>query len=156
MRLAIGADHAGFPLKEALKETLRRKGHEVEDLGTASAESTDYPDYAGAVGEAVRRGEADRGILVCLTGTGMAMAANKIPGVRAAVGVTPEWVRLSRAHNDANVLTLGAKFTDAATAEELADVFLQTEFDGGRHQRRVDKIRSLEKGAHAPEGKKVQ
>ena len=156
MRLAIGADHAGFPLKEALKEALRRKGHEVEDLGTASAESTDYPDYAGAVGEAVRRGEADRGILVCLTGTGMAMAANKIPGVRAAVGVTPEWVRLSRAHNDANVLTLGANFTDAATAEELADVFLQTEFDGGRHQRRVDKIRSLEKGAHAPEEKKVQ
>lgn len=146
MRLAIGADHAGFALKEALKEALRQRGHDVQDLGTTTAESTDYPDYASAVGEAVRRGEADRGILVCLTGTGMAMAANKIAGVRAAVGVTPEWVRLSRAHNDANVLTFGAKFTDAATAEELADVFLQTEFDGGRHQRRVDKIRALEEG----------
>lgn len=146
MRLAVGADHAGFALKEALKEALRRQGHEVVDFGTHSPESTDYPDYAARVGDAVRRGEAERGILVCLTGTGMAMAANKIPGIRAALGVTPEWVRLSRAHNDANVLTLSARFTDAATAEQLARVFLETSFDGGRHERRLAKIAALEAG----------
>jgi ribose 5-phosphate isomerase B len=151
MKLAIGADHAGFPLKEALKEALRQRGHEVVDLGTTSPESTDYPDYARAVAEAVRRGEADRGILVCLTGTGMAMAANKVPGIRAALGVTPEWVRLSRAHNDANVLTLSAKFTDPATAAELADVFLHTNFEGGRHERRLAKIAALERDARSPE-----
>lgn len=146
MRLAVGADHAGFALKEAIEEALRRQGHEVVDFGTHSPESTDYPDYAARVGDAVRRGEAERGILVCLTGTGMAMAANKIPGIRAALGVTPEWVRLSRAHNDANVLTLGARFTDAATAEELVRVFLETSFDGGRHERRLAKIAALEVG----------
>ena len=145
MRLAIGADHAGFALKEALKEALRHKGHDVVDFGASSPESTDYPDYAASVAEAVRRGEAERGILICLTGTGMAMAANKVSGIRAALGVTPEWVRLSRAHNDANVLTLSAKFTDAATAEQLADVFLETSFEGGRHERRLAKIAALEK-----------
>lgn len=156
MKLAIGADHAGFALKEALKEALRQMGHEVADVGTNSAESTDYPDYARAVAEKVRRGEADRGILVCLTGTGMAMAANKIPGIRAALGVTPEWVRLSRAHNDANVLTLSAKFTDPSTAAELAAVFLETEFEGGRHQRRVAKIAALERDSRAADKTEVQ
>jgi len=151
MRLAIGADHAGFALKEALKEALRRQGHEVLDFGTSSPESTDYPDFAARVAEAVRRGEAERGVLICLTGTGMAMAANKIPGVRAALGVTPEWVRLSRAHNDANVLTLSARFTDAATAEQLAEVFLGTNFDGGRHERRLAKIAALERGGLSPD-----
>jgi ribose 5-phosphate isomerase B len=156
MKLAIGADHAGFALKEALKHTLRQMGHDVEDVGTHSADSTDYPDYARAVAEKVRRGEADRGILVCLTGTGMAMAANKVPGIRAALGVTPEWVRLSRAHNDANVLTLSAKFTDPATAAELANVFLHTEFEGGRHQRRLAKIAALERDANGSQQSEVR
>lgn len=150
MRLAVGADHAGFALKEALKQVLERKGHQVVDFGAHGPESTDYPDFAAKVADAVRRREADRGILVCLTGTGMAMAANKIPGIRAALGVTPEWVRLSRAHNDANVLTLSARFTDAATAEQLADVFLETSFDGGRHERRLAKIAALEKAGLPP------
>lgn len=155
MKLAIGADHAGFPLKEALKVALEEMGYQVTDVGTDTAESTDYPDFARAVAEKVRRGEAERGILVCLTGTGMAMAANKVPGIRAALGVTPEWVRLSRAHNDANVLTLSAKFTDPAAATELARVFLHTEFEGGRHQRRLAKIAELERDARASDPTEV-
>jgi glycine hydroxymethyltransferase len=116
----------------------------VVDFGADSAQSTDYPDYAAAVAREVASGRADRGVLVCLTGVGMSMAANKIPGIRAALGISVEEVRLVRAHNDANILTLGAKFVDAATAEALLDVFLETEFEGGRHSRRVAKIARLE------------
>ena len=144
MKIAIGSDHAGFALKEQLREILARNGHEVADFGTDSAESTDYPDFAIPVGRAVVDGKADRGILVCSTGVGMSMTANKIAGVRAALAVNEDEVSLTRSHNDANVLTLGAKYTDAATAEALIDVFLNTEFEGGRHARRVDKIRALE------------
>jgi len=145
MRIAIGADHAGFSLKEQLRDWLHSQGYEVEDLGCSSAESTDYPDYASAVAREVAGGQAERGILVCSTGVGMSITANKVAGVRAALGVNADEVRLSRAHNDANILTLGARYTDVATAEALIGIFLQTSFDGGRHQRRLSKIAEIEK-----------
>ncbi|MBZ2181036.1 MAG: ribose 5-phosphate isomerase B [Acidobacteriota bacterium] len=144
MKIAIGSDHAGFELKEQLRETLRAAGYEVADLGTASTESTDYPDYAAAVARAVRDGQADKGILVCSSGVGMSIAANKIKGIRAALGTNPEEVSFVRRHNDANVLAIGAKYTGAALAGELVNLFLTTEFEGGRHQRRLDKIKVLE------------
>lgn len=145
MKIAIGADHAGFALKDQVRDALRQAGHEVVDLGTNSPESTDYPDYASAVAHNVVSGAADRGILVCSTGVGMSIAANKINGVRAALAVNPEEVRLTRAHNDANIITIGARDTDAASANELVRVFLETPFDGGRHARRIAKIAELEK-----------
>jgi ribose 5-phosphate isomerase B len=144
MKIAIGSDHAGFELKEQLRETLRAAGYEVADLGTASTESTDYPDYAAAVARAVRDGEAAKGILVCSSGVGMSIAANKIKGIRAALGTNPEEVSFVRRHNDANVLAIGAKYTGAALAGELVNLFLTAEFEGGRHQRRLDKIKVLE------------
>lgn len=152
MKIAIGADHAGFELKNQLGEVLRQSGHEVCDFGTNSTEATDYPDYAVRVAKAVASGAAERGVLVCGTGVGMSIAANKVRGVRAALGVSPEEVRLTRAHNNANVLTLGARFTDPAVARELLRVFLDTPFedsgnDGGRHARRVAKISQLEERA---------
>jgi ribose 5-phosphate isomerase B len=144
MKIAIGADHAGFELKNHLGNALRKSGHEVCDFGTNSAESTDYPDYAGRVAKAVASGTAERGVLVCGSGAGMSIAANKVRGIRAALGVTLEEVRLTRAHNDANILTLGARFTDSAIAGELVRAFLDTPFEGGRHERRVAKISQLE------------
>ena len=144
MKIAIGSDHAGFELKEQLRETLRAAGYEVADLGTASTESTDYPDFAAAVARAVRDGQAGKGILICSSGVGMSIAANKIKGIRAALGTNPEEVSFVRRHNDANVLAIGAKYTGAALAGELVNIFLTTEFEGGRHQRRLDKIKVLE------------
>ena len=145
MNIAIGADHAGFVLKQELAENLRQAGHTVIDQGTDSIESTDYPDYAAAVGRAVADGSVERGILVCSTGVGMAIAANKIHGVRAALAVNPEEVQLTRQHNDANVLTLSAKYTNVSTANQFVELFLETEFESGRHQRRVNKIMELER-----------
>ena len=145
MKIAIAADHAGFLLKEKLRDSLKREGHELVDLGTTSEESTDYPDFAAAVAHEVADGRAERGLLVCSSGVGMSIAANKISGIRAALGTNPEEVRLTRAHNDANILTLGAKFIGAEDAGKLVDVFLKTGFDGGRHSRRLDKIASLER-----------
>jgi len=144
MKIAIGADHAGFALKDQLRDELSRAGNEVTDFGTNSAESTDYPDYAAAVGRRVAAGQADRGILVCGSGVGMSIAANKIHGIRAALGVNPDEVRLVRQHNNANVLTLGSRFIDRPAAWELVRIFLDTPFDGGRHERRVEKISRLE------------
>ena len=144
MKIAIGADHAGFVLKDELGAALRLAGHEISDFGTHSAESTDYPDYARFVAISVASGDAERGILVCASGVGMYIAANKIAGVRAALGVNHEIVRLIRAHNNANVLTLGARFVDPATALDLARIFLETPFEGGRHERRVSKIMQME------------
>jgi ribose 5-phosphate isomerase B len=152
MKIAVGADHAGFLLKEELRRTLEQEGYQVIDRGTDSQESCDFPDYAEKVARDVAEGRADRGVLVCWTGVGMSIAANKVAGIRAALGTCPEEVELVRAHNDANVLTLGAKFTDAPTAKALVDIFLSKEFDGGgRHSRRVAKIAALEsKGAGPP------
>jgi len=145
MNIAIGADHAGFTLKQQIAEVLRQAGHQVIDDGANSTESSDYPDYAAKVAQAVADGTVDRGILVCDTGVGMAIAANKINGVRAALAVNPDEVQLTRRHNDANVLAIGAKYTDAAAAGEFVKLFLETPFDGGRHQRRVDKITQMER-----------
>ena len=144
MKIAIGADHAGYALKERLLGKLKAEGHDVADLGTHSTESTDYPDYAAAVGRAVVKKDADLGVLVCSSGVGMSIAANKIHGVRAALGTNPDEVSYTRRHNDANVLAIGAKYTDEATAESLVDTFLATAFEGGRHARRIEKINKLE------------
>lgn len=144
MKIAVGADHAGFRLKERIKQELLDKGHEVADKGTSSDESVDYPDYAKAVADEVASGRVERGILFCSSGVGMSIAANKVHGIRAALGTTPEEVALTRSHNDANILTLGAKFTGPEDAEKLADVFLATGFDGGRHARRIGKIQTME------------
>ena len=145
MEFAVGADHAGFALKEKLKRELERLGHRVEDVGTHSAESVDYPDYAAEVARRVASGRAERGLLVCGTGTGMAMAANKVPGIRAAAATEPVAARLSREHNDANVLALGARLTDEARALDILHAWLEAEFEGGRHQRRVEKLAKLDR-----------
>ena len=145
MKIAIGADHAGFSLKEKLRHQLTGEGHEVVDYGAASDASCDYPDFAQPVAREVAGGRSDRGILVCSTGIGMAMAANKVDGVRAAPAQNDDEVKFTREHNDANVLTLGAKYMDEGRAMELIDIFLKTEFAGGRHARRVAKIAQLEK-----------
>lgn len=143
LRIAIGSDHGGFEQKESLRAWLVARGHVVEDCGCDSADSVDYPDYAAAVAHAVADGRADFGVLVCGTGIGMAIAANKVPGVRAANAVSAEFARLSREHNDANVLTLSGRFVDAADNEAILDAFLSTPFAGGRHARRVEKIDAL-------------
>lgn len=145
MKIAIAADHAGFSLKEALRNKLAAAGHELTDYGAFSSESTDYPDYALAVAEQVAAGRAARGVLVCSTGIGMSIAANKVVGVRAAVGANEESVQLTRQHNDANVLALGARFLSPDDAARLVDVFLATEFSGAaRHARRIEKIAAIE------------
>ena len=144
MKIALGSDHAGFALKEHLKQILVRPGTEVEDMGTDSSESVDYPDYARKVAEAVRDGKAERGVVVCATGIGVCIAANKVQGIRAAAPWSPETALLSRAHNDSNVLCLSGRYMEPALAEELLEIWLRTPFDGGRHQRRIDKINALE------------
>ncbi len=144
MRIALGADHAGYALKEHLRGHLKAEGHEVEDFGTHSEASTDYPDYAREVGRAVAEGTAERGILVCGSGTGMAIAANKVPGVRAANCFDPFTSHMARAHNDINILAVAGRILAPEFAEEVVKEFLQTPFEGDRHQRRLDKIHALE------------
>jgi ribose 5-phosphate isomerase B len=144
MRIALGADHAGFELKEKIKQHLAAEGVAVDDRGTNCGDSVDYPDYARAVGEEVAQRGADLGILLCGSGIGMAIAANKVPGVRAA-NVTDEYqAQMSREHNDANVLALGARILDPQQAIAIVDKWLGSAFAGGRHQRRVDKIAEIE------------
>ena len=144
MKVAIGADHAGFELKEYLAQRLRDMGHEVVDKGAHSLESVDYPDFGAAVASAVVDAEVDRGILVCGTGIGIGIAANKVPGIRAAICTDAFTARMSRAHNDANIVSLGSRVVGAGVAEDIVREFLATEFEGGRHARRVDKIHALE------------
>lgn len=144
MRIYLGADHAGFRLKEHVEGTLRALGHEVIDVGTDGEDSVDYPDYARDVAMAVGSGKADMGVLVCGTGLGMAIAANKVPGVRAVQVSDPEMARMARMHNDANVITLPGRHIAPEAADAVLEVFLNTSFEGGRHQGRVDKISALE------------
>ncbi len=144
MKIAAGSDHAGFDLKNRLCRFLTGHGHSVEDLGTYSPESTDYPDWAAAVGRAVAEGRADFGVLVCGTGVGMAMAANKVHGVRAANCNNLFVAGLARAHNDANIVTLGAREVGPEHAEAIVMTFLETAFEDGRHARRIAKIAALE------------
>lgn len=139
-RIPIASDHAGFDMKEKVKAHLQALGYEVEDLGTGSTASTDYPDYAHKLAVKIQDGAAKRGVLLCGTGLGMAYAANRHPHVRAAVAWAPEIATLARQHNDANVLSLPARFLTEAQANEIVDRFLTTAFEGGRHQPRVDKI----------------
>lgn len=149
MRIHIGSDHAGFLLKEAVKARLVEEGHEVVDVGAHSEESVDYPLYAGPVARAVAAKEADFGILVCGTGLGMEIAANKVHGVRAVQVNDPEFAKMARMHNNANVLTLAGRYTTAEAAVRIVDAFISTPFEGGRHDRRVDQITDLENGASA-------
>jgi ribose 5-phosphate isomerase B len=140
LKIAFGADHAGFPLKEHLKAYLAAKGHEVIDLGTHSAESADYPDFGRAVGKAVSAGSAERGVICCGTGIGIAIAANRVKGARAGVPNDLFATRMMREHNDANVIAFGARQTAAPLAEAMVDLFLMTPFAGGRHESRVKKL----------------
>ncbi len=147
MKIALGADHRGFGLKEAIARRLRALHHTVIDEGTTTDASVDYTDFAIAAAEDVARGDADRGILICGSGVGMSIAANKVDGVRAALAVDAEGAKLARAHNDANVLALGAwQEGDEARVFAIVEAFLATDFEGGRHARRVDKIRAYEEG----------
>jgi ribose 5-phosphate isomerase B len=143
-RIALGADHAGFQAKETIKKYLESAGYSVSDAGTWSEESVDYPEFAVKVARRVQRGQDNLGILVCGTGIGMAMAANKIGGVRAAVAHDALTARMSREHNDANVLAVGARVLSEHQIIEVAESFLSARFAGGRHQRRVDKISELD------------
>ncbi len=145
MKIALGADHAGFELKEKIKQKLSAQGIAVDDRGTNSTVSCDYPDFARAVAEEVTAHGADLGILVCSTGIGMSIAANKVPGIRAAKVDTEFEAERSREHNDANVLTMGASVIDEATAFKIVDIWLTTTFAGGRHERRVEKITAIER-----------
>ena len=145
MKIALGADHAGFELKEKIKQHLSGKDLEVQDEGTNSTESVDYPDFAEKVAHDVAGSRADLGILVCGSGIGMAISANKVPGIRAA-NVTSEYeAQMCREHNDANVLALGARIVKEEDAYRIVDKWLATSFAGGRHQRRVDKIAGIER-----------
>jgi len=144
MRIALGADHAGVALKEQLKARLDERGISYTDFGTNGTDSVDYPDFATQVAREVAAGAFDRGVLICGTGIGMAIAANKVAGIRAAPIVDEQSAILSREHNNANVLALGARLTDTALSLRLLDLFLDTPFVGGRHQRRVDKLTTLD------------
>ena len=150
MKIALAADHAGFEEKEHLKSTLNELGIEFEDFGTTSTDSVDYPDYAKKVGDAVAKGEVDSGLLVCGSGTGMAIAANKVPGVRAAVAWNEEIARLAREHNDANVLSLAARYTSQEENDKIVRAWFGAHFDAGRHERRVEKITQIEKDESEP------
>lgn len=143
MKICIGSDHAGFGLKERIASFLRDTGLDIADVGTDSEASVDYPVYAFRVARAVATGEAERGILVCGSGIGMCMTANRINGVRAVTGFEPFGARMSRRHNDSNVLCLGARFTGIDLAMEILNVWLREPFEGGRHQRRIDLIDSI-------------
>ena len=145
MRIAIGADHAGFALKEHLKQTLSRLGHTVDDRGTHNEEPTDYPPICIDVARAVAEGRADRGIVVGGSGQGEQIAANKVATIRAALCNDLHMARLSRQHNDANVLSMGGRIVAFALADEIAALWLETQFEGGRHQRRNDQISAMER-----------
>ena len=144
MKIALASDHAGYTEKEKLKSLLSDLGMEFDDLGTQSEASVDYPDYARKVAEEVAEGRADQGILVCGSGTGMAITANKVRGVRAAVGWSEETARLARQHNDANVLALGARTTPPERIPEIVRAWFSADFEGGRHSERLEKITRLE------------
>ena len=145
MRIAIGADHAGFVLKEHLKQTLTRLGHLVDDHGTDSEASVDYPPICLSVGRSVAEGRADRGILLGGSGQGEQIAANKVAGIRAALCHDLYTARLSRQHNDANILSMGGRIVAFGLADEILTIWLETPFDGGRHQRRIDQISEAER-----------
>ncbi|MDO4176739.1 MAG: ribose 5-phosphate isomerase B [Bacillota bacterium] len=140
MLIAIASDHGGYELKEKVKEHLRERGEKIVDLGTTSSESVDYPIYGKACAEAVASGKAERGIVICGTGIGISIAANKVKGIRCGLCTSVEMAQLTRAHNNANMLAMGGRTTAEELAMEIVDAFLDTEFEGGRHQRRTDML----------------
>jgi ribose-5-phosphate isomerase (EC 5.3.1.6) len=145
MKIAIGSDHGGLALKEVIKPFLIEQGHEVVDFGTVTTDSCDYPIYGERVGEAVSFGDCDRGIAICGTGLGISMAVNKVPGIRGALCTNEFMAEMSREHNDANVLVLGARVLGEGLALRIVKIWLETEFAGDRHQRRIDGITAIEK-----------
>jgi len=145
MKIAVGADHAGFEMKERVKQILEARGHQVDDAGTHSTESTDYPLFAFRVAEAVRDGVAERGILVCDSGNGIAIAANKIEGIRAAIAVNRWQAEMARRHNDANILVLASALTPSDQEAGVVEAWLDAPFDGGRHARRIAQIAEYER-----------
>ena len=140
MKIAVGSDHAGVELKKFVLSWLEKHGYDFEDMGPYNTDSVDYPDYGHNVAEAVAKGLFDQGILMCGTGIGISIAANKVKGIRAANVCNPEYAALARQHNDANVLAFGARFNDEASAAKILESWFAAEFEGGRHQRRIDKI----------------
>ncbi|MCF0141049.1 MAG: ribose 5-phosphate isomerase B [Mogibacterium sp.] len=140
MKIVMGSDHAGFPLKEEVKQKLLNEGHEIIDVGTHSAESVDYPIYGKAVGEAVAAGEAERGIVVCGSGIGISIACNKVKGIRCALCTSVEMAEMCRRHNDANVIAMGARMIEKDLAFAMVDKWLETEFEGGKHLRRINML----------------
>ncbi len=151
MRISVASDHRGYQIKEQIIELLREKGHDVDDAGTCGPESVDYPDFAAIVARKISNGTADRGILICGTGIGMAIAANKFKGVRAAPCTDEVTAEISRRHNDLNVLCLSADLISPRMVERMIETWINTEFEGGRHLRRVQKITELEKCDHEQE-----
>lgn len=144
MKVAIGSDHAGFKLKEQLKAFLTKKGFEVLDKGCFSEESTDYPDYGEAVALEVKNQNCDFGCIICGTGIGISIAANKVPGIRAALCTSKEMAHYARAHNDANIIAIGARIKLQDAPEEILEAFINSKFEGGRHERRINKIKNIE------------
>ncbi len=144
MKIAIGSDHGGFKLKEVIKEYLIKKGYEISDFGCYSEESVDYPDYAERVAKAVSNGEYDLGVLMCGTGIGISIAANKVKGIRAALCHDGLTARLAKQHNNANIICMGGRTTGIETAKDIIDNFLESKFEGGRHLRRINKIKDIE------------
>ena len=144
MKIALGADHGGYALKEEIKKMLERLGHTYEDFGCFSTDSCDYPDFGAAAARAVADGSCQMGIVVCTTGIGMSIVANKIPGIRCAHCADSVEAEMTRRHNNANMMAIGAGFTGRNMAERMVEAFLSTDFEGGRHARRVDKIMALE------------
>lgn len=145
MKIAMAADHGGYELKNILRDYLTEKGNQVTDLGTNTSDSVDYPDYAKLCCDEVVAGNSDFGILVCGTGVGISIAANKVDGIRCGLCPSPEIAALVKQHNNANVIALGGRFTDTSTAKKIVDSYMNAEFEGGRHQGRIDKIMALEK-----------
>ena len=146
MIIAIGCDHAGYPLKEAVKEKLIAEGHEVLDVGTNSTESVDYPIYGKAVGEAVASGKAERGVAICGSGIGISIACNKVKGIRCCCCSDCYSAKMSRAHNDANMLAMGGRVVAPELAKMITEIWVKGEFEGGRHQRRIDMFKLIEEG----------
>jgi len=152
MKIALGADHAGYLLKDRIRQYVVERGYQVIDEGTSTSDSVDYPDYAVKVAEDVSAGRAERGILVCGTGIGMAIAANKVPGIRAAHINSEYEAQISREHNNLNILTLGARILDEGAAKRIVQIWLDTPFSGGRHSARLEKIHEIEKAHTLDEG----
>lgn len=146
MKIALGCDHGGFELKEAVRQHLEAQGVQVEDFGTYSTDSVDYAPIAAKAARSVAAGKADYGILICSTGIGISMAANKVKGIRAAVCTNAHCAEMTRRHNNANILCMGGQIVDKETALQLVDIFLSTAFDGGRHARRIAQIAQIEEG----------